>query len=83
MYIPLKAKITIGIIAGIGVGAGALAYGLAVQSLEPPAPSYMAVGAAALIGSVTALIAHLAGGFRDVRDETEMPLYPQSVSPKD
>jgi len=80
MYIPLRAKITIGIIAGICVGAAALAYGLAIQSLEPPVPSYMAVGAGALLGSIATLIVHLAGGFREIREETESPLTQKPVS---
>jgi len=69
MYIPLKAKITIGIIAGLGLGAAALAYAMAAQTMQQPLPTYMAIGAGGLIGSVAALVSHLSGGFRDIVDE--------------
>jgi hypothetical protein len=71
MYIPLKAKITIGIIAGLALGAAALAYGMAAQTMQQPLPTYMAIGAGGLIGSVAALVSHLSGGFKDIVDEDQ------------
>jgi threonine dehydratase len=71
MYIPLKAKITIGIIAGLTFGAAALAYGMAAQTMQPPVPTFMAIGAGGLIGGIAALVSHLTGGFRDIMDEDE------------
>jgi hypothetical protein len=71
MYIPLKAKITIGIIVGLALGAAALAYGMAAQAMQQPLPTYMAIGAGGLIGSVAALLSHLSGAFRDIVDEDQ------------
>ena len=69
MYIPLRAKITIGIIASLALGSAALAYGMAAQTMQAPLPAFMAIGAGGLIGSVAALVSHLAGGFRDIVED--------------
>jgi hypothetical protein len=70
MYIPVKARITLLIVAGIGVGTGAVTFAALLSNHEPePIPTIGGIGAMILAASVAALIAHLAGGFRDIEDD--------------
>jgi hypothetical protein len=75
MHIPIKARITMAIIAGIGLGTGSLFYGFglsSVRALEPTSHDplvYASIGAALLAASIAGLIAHLLGGFKDVDEE--------------
>jgi hypothetical protein len=68
--------VTLAIIAGIGVGTGALVFGVLMLTLD----SYVseeagiaAAGAGLLAASAAALVAQLAGGFRqlDERDDRD------------
>jgi hypothetical protein len=68
---PKKIIITLAIIAGIGIGTGALVMGILLMSLgwtvaEPAV--FAAAGSAILAASIAALVAHLAGGFRELDD---------------
>ena len=67
MPLPARVIITLAIILGIGVGTGALVYGIMFSGLDSEA--FIAWGAAILASSVAALIAHLAGGFRDLDED--------------
>ena len=70
MQIPVKARITLAIVAGIGAGTGAVTYaGLLSNNEHEHIATIASIGAALLAASVAALIAHLAGAFRDVQDE--------------
>ena len=74
MYIPVRARITLAIIAGIGVGTGAVAFAAMLSNHESEHVATVgAVGAALLAASVAALIAHLVGGFRDIKDDSDRP----------
>jgi hypothetical protein len=72
MKIPIKVWITLAIIGGIGLGTGSLTVGLLLPTSkyggEAP-PIMIAIGAMLLAASTAALIAHLAGGFRDIDNE--------------
>lgn len=67
---PVKVFITVLIILGIGVGTGGLVFGIleAVGATRVDVNGVIAGGAAVLATSLSALIAHLAGGFRDLDD---------------
>ena len=69
---PIRVIVTLIIIAGIGVGTGALVFGLMINSsgyrAEEPA-TFTAIGAAVLAASVAGLVAHLSGGFRALDDD--------------
>jgi len=59
--------ITLLIIAGIGVGTGALVFGLTVHSYtRSDEATITAIGSMILASSLAALVAHLSGGFRDL-----------------
>jgi hypothetical protein len=69
MSIPTKVKISLAIILGIGLGTGALIFGVLMASyVRDDHAGFIAGGSALLAGSLSALIAHLAGGFRDLED---------------
>jgi hypothetical protein len=69
MSIPTKVKISLAIILGIGLGTGALIFGILMAShARDDDAGFIAGGSAVLASSVSALIAHLAGGFRDLED---------------
>jgi hypothetical protein len=63
--------ITLAIIAGIGLGTGALVFGTLMLmfslSMDEEA-TFVAAGSALLTSSAAALVAHLWGGFRDLDD---------------
>ena len=71
MHIPVRARITLLIIAGIGVGTGATVFGalLPASSAGDEPATFIAVGSAILATSIAALVAHLMGAFNDVDDE--------------
>jgi hypothetical protein len=63
--------ITLAIIAGIGLGTGALVFGvlmLIFSSGMDEEVTFVAAGSALLTSSAAALVAHLSGGFRDLDD---------------
>ena len=66
-----KILITLAIIAGIGVGVGALVFGVLIIILghtqEAPC-TIIAIGSMILAASIAALVAHLQGGFRELDD---------------
>src|SRR5690349_21446948 len=77
--IPIKAKITLLIIVGIGLGTGGTIYGLVglclgishsylLTTAQEHILASLAFGGGLLAASVAALVAHLRGGFREVRD---------------
>ena len=71
MRVPIKAKITLAIIVGIGLGTGVLVFGILYSALNhnnytEHAIVCIAIGSGILTSSVAALVAHLAGGFRDI-----------------
>jgi hypothetical protein len=69
MSVPTKVKITLAIILGIGLGAGTLVFGVLIASdIRDDRAGFIAAGCALLSASVSALIAHLAGGFRELED---------------
>jgi hypothetical protein len=69
MSIPTKVKITLAIILGVGVGAGTLVFGILIATdMRDDHAGFIAAGCMLLSGSVSALVAHLAGGFRDLDD---------------
>jgi hypothetical protein len=64
-----RVRITIAIIFGIGAGTGAMVFGLlegAHYKASSESVAFTACGAAILAPSVSALVAHLSGGFRDL-----------------
>ena len=68
---PKRIIITLAIIAGIGIGTGALVMGILLMSLGwtvGEQATFAAVGSAILAASLAALVAHLAGGFRELDD---------------
>jgi hypothetical protein len=68
---PKRILITIAIIAGIGVGTGALVQGILLMALDDyqgENAAVAAVGSAILAASIAALVAHLAGAFRGLDD---------------
>jgi hypothetical protein len=68
---PFRVIVTLIIIAGIGVGTGALVFGLLMDPTshsDDPAV-FTAMGAAVLAASVAGLVAHLSGGFRALDDD--------------
>ena len=74
MHVPLKARITLAIVVGIGTGTGALIYGHLLSDHESDRVALLAAaGAALLAASVSAFIAHLAGSFREIEDDREPP----------
>ncbi len=61
--------ITLAIIAGIGLGTGALVFGILMlifSSGMDEEVTFVAAGSALLTSSAAALVAHLWGGFRDL-----------------
>jgi len=59
--------ITLLIIAGIGIGTGALVFGLTASHYSRSDDATItAMGSAILASSLAALVAHLSGGFRDL-----------------
>jgi hypothetical protein len=69
-----RLMVTLAIIAGIGVGTGSIVMGILLLTLGDYAgdhSAFVAGGSALLTSSIAALIAHLAGGFRelDQRDD--------------
>jgi len=69
MGIPTKVLITLAIIAGIGLGTGMVVFGLLVMdNYRDDQAFFAAAGGGILAASVSALVAHLAGGFRDLDD---------------
>ena len=71
MHIPVRARITLLINAGIGVGTGATVFGalLSTSSAGDEPATFIAAGSAILATSVAALVAHLLGAFNDVDEE--------------
>jgi hypothetical protein len=66
--------VTLAIIAGIGLGTGSLVFGILLLSLGDytgEQSGFVAGGSALLTSSIAALIAHLAGGFRELDDPPE------------
>jgi hypothetical protein len=69
MGIPTKVLITLAIILGIGVGTGLFMFGiLTLNEYDDDQAAFVAMGSAILVASISALVAHLAGGFRDLDD---------------
>ncbi len=69
MGIPTKVLITLAIIAGIGLGTGMVVLGLLVMdNYRDDQAFFAAAGGGLLTASISALAAHLAGGFRDLDD---------------
>ena len=70
MHLPLRAKITLLIIAGIGVGTGSTVFGLLLSksTAGDERAMFIAAGSAILALSIAALIAHLVGAFNDISD---------------
>jgi hypothetical protein len=67
-----KVIITLIIVVGIGVGTGALIYGiLLAQKYSSDPATFTAWGSAILASSVAALVAHLCGGFRDLDNRAD------------
>jgi hypothetical protein len=68
---PTKIIITIAIITGIGVGFGALVFGVLIMILgranEVPC-TIIAAGSTVLAASIATLLTHLRGGFRELDD---------------
>jgi len=68
---PKRILITLSIIAGIGVGTGTLVMGILLLTLGPSSGNEAIVAAAGsglLAASIAALVAHLAGAFRELDD---------------
>jgi len=68
---PKRILITLTIIAGIGIGTGALVMGILLMSLGfsmAEQATFAAAGSAILAASLAALVAQLAGGFRELDD---------------
>jgi hypothetical protein len=65
---PPRALITLIIVLGIGVGTGALVFGMNIDTNgQNSAPvTFTAAGAAVLAASVAGFFAQVAGGFRDL-----------------
>ncbi len=66
-----RVLITLAIIAGIGLGTGALVFGvlmLIFSSGMDEEATFVAIGSTLLTSSAAALAAHLLGGFRDLDD---------------
>jgi hypothetical protein len=64
-----RLMVTLAIIAGIGVGTGLLVLGilfLTVGDYADDGSVFVAGGSALLTSSIAALVAHLAGGFREL-----------------
>ena len=70
MRFPMRAKITVLIIAGLGVGTGGLVLGLLLPERGPDSPAtFIAGGSAILAASVSAFVAHLAGAFKEIEND--------------
>ena len=72
MKVPVKVWITLAIVIGIGIGTGFLTVGCLIptEKYRGEEPAIMkAIGASLLATSAAAFIAHLAGGFRDIKDD--------------
>jgi hypothetical protein len=68
---PKRILITIAIIVGIGLGTGALVQGILLMALDDyqgEKVTIAAVGSAILAASIAALVAQLAGAFRELDD---------------
>jgi hypothetical protein len=65
MKVPIKVWITLAIIAGSGIGTGSLVGGI-LAGRQDERTTMIASGATLLVISAASLIAHLAGGFRDL-----------------
>jgi hypothetical protein len=63
--------VTLLIIAGIGIGVGALVFGVLLmvlgRSQETPS-TIIAIGSTIFAASIASLVVHLKGGFRDLDD---------------
>ena len=69
MGIPVRVLITLAIVLGIAFGTGLLSFGaLMASSYRDDQAGFIAGGSALLVGSIAAMVAHLAGGFRDLDD---------------
>ena len=68
---PKRILITLAIIVGIGVGFGALVFGVLIMIFgndkEVPC-TIVGIGSAILAASIAALVAHTRGGFRELDD---------------
>jgi hypothetical protein len=68
---PKRVLITLAIIVGIGIGTGALVFGILLMSsggsMDEEA-TFVASGSAILAASIAALVSHLAGAFRELDD---------------
>jgi hypothetical protein len=69
MRVPIRARITLLIIAGIAVGTGATVFGLLVPISDRA--TFIATGSTVLAGSIAALIGHLARAFDDIDDREQ------------
>jgi hypothetical protein len=67
--VPIKVWITLAIIAGTGIGTGLLVAGILNAGHQDERVTMIAGGATLLVISGASLIAHLAGGFRDIRED--------------
>jgi hypothetical protein len=68
---PKRILITIAVIAGIGLGTGALVQGILLMALDiyqGENAAVAAAGSAILAASIAALVAQLAGAFRELDD---------------
>ena len=66
---PTKVLITLAIILGIGIGVGAVVFGILILALgksEDGPCTVIALGSAILAASAASLLAHLGGGFRQL-----------------
>ena len=71
---PKRILITLAIIAGIGVGTGALVMGLLLMRFGnsvDQSGTIVASGSAILAASISAMVAHLGGAFRGLDDQND------------
>ncbi len=69
MGIPVRVMITLAMIVGIGAGTGMLTFGILLElDYRDEHAGLIAFGGTLLSASVAAMVAHLAGGFRDLDD---------------
>jgi len=70
---PPRIVVTLLVILGIGVGTGALVFGLCLgeSAHQEQRATFIAVGSMILAASLAGLVAHLFGGFRQLDDRDD------------
>jgi hypothetical protein len=74
MYIPVKARISLALIAGIGLAVGLFIYGCMVSATSKigyEAVEFSSIGGGLLAASIIALVMYFQGAFKDIRDDKE------------